>query len=95
MQMLDVIGKARSSAQLSSQRFRIEGHTDTVGTPDTNRALSASRASAVVDFLNRKYNIDRSRLEAVGVGQDGLVVQTGLQIDEPRNRLVRIINVTG
>ena len=92
---LDTLGQALSSADLAGSRFRIEGHTDTVGNRDTNRSLSARRAAAVVDFLSGKFKIDRSRLESAGMGQDALEIRTGDQVDEPRNRRVRVVNITG
>ena len=92
---LDTLGQALSSADLAGSRFRIEGHTDTVGNRDTNRSLSARRATAVVDFLSGKFKIDRSRLESAGMGQDALEIRTGDQVDEPRNRRVRVVNITG
>ena len=60
-----------------------------------NRALSGRRAAAVVDYLSQKYGIDRARLESKGMGQDALLVPTRDQVDEPRNRRVRIVNITG
>ncbi len=95
MKTLDTIGRALSSNDLAGSRFRIEGHTDTVGTRDGNRSLSGRRAAAVVDYLSQKFGIDRGRLESQGMGQDALVVKTGDQVDEPRNRRVRIVNITG
>ena len=90
---LDQLGKALSSSDLAQYRFRIEGHTDTVGSPEINRSLSARRADAVVDYLVTTYHIDRSRLQAVGMGEDDLAVPTGQQVPEPRNRRVRVINL--
>ncbi len=95
MKTLDTIGKALSSPELTGSRFRIEGHTDTVGNRDGNRSLSARRAATVVDYLSQKFGIDRGRLESMGKGQDALLVPTGDQVDEPRNRRVRIVNITG
>jgi outer membrane protein OmpA-like peptidoglycan-associated protein len=48
-------------------RVRIEGHTDNLGNPSFNERLSASRASAVADYLVSQ-GIDRSRLETAGFG---------------------------
>ncbi len=48
---------------------QVEGHTDNTGSADTNRALSASRAQAVVDYLVKK-GTEASRLKAVGFGPD-------------------------
>ena len=90
---LDRLGTALSSPDLSGFRFRIAGHTDTVGSPDSNRALSARRANTVVDYLSSNYHVERSRLEAIGMGSDSPAVATGPQVDEPRNRRVQVINL--
>ena len=90
---LDELGRALASKDLAAYRFRIEGHTDTVGSRDYNRALSERRAIAVVDYVARKYGVDPSRLQAVGMGEDGLLVQTPPQTAEPRNRRVQVINL--
>src|SRR5262249_49947540 len=57
---LDELGRALSSKDLAGYRFRIEGHTDTVGPRDYNRALSERRAEAVVDYVATKYSVDPS-----------------------------------
>ncbi len=90
---LDQLGRALTSSDLAGYRFRIEGHTDTVGSPDHNRSLSARRADAVVDYLASTYNVDRARLQPVGRGSDDLAVPTGPQVPEPRNRRVQVINL--
>ena len=93
MKTLTELGKALSSNTLSTYRFRIEGHTDTVGSADTNKALSERRAETVVTFLMSRFGIDRSRLDPVGMGEDGLLVQTPANTAEPRNRRVQVINL--
>jgi outer membrane protein OmpA-like peptidoglycan-associated protein len=90
---LDELGRALASRELSSYRFRIEGHTDTVGSRDYNRALSQRRALAVVDYVSRKYGVEADRLQAIGMGDTGLLVQTPPQTPEPRNRRVQVINI--
>ncbi len=90
---LTVLGRALSSNTLSGYRFRIEGHTDTVGSVEANKALSERRAQAVVTFLASRFNLDTARLDAVGMGADGLLVQTPPNTAEPRNRRVQIINL--
>ena len=93
MHTLDSLGTALSSQALAAYHFRIEGHTDTVGTQAGNKTLSEKRAEAVVNYLVDKFNVDRSRLEAVGMGESGLLVPTGAQIAEPRNRRVLVVNI--
>ncbi len=90
---LDALGSALASKDLAAYRFRIEGHTDTVGSQDYNRALSERRAKAVVDYVAKKFGVDPSRLEAVGMGEDGLLVTTPPQTSEPRNRRVQVVNL--
>jgi outer membrane protein OmpA-like peptidoglycan-associated protein len=90
---LDELGRALASKDLAAYRFRIEGHTDTVGSRDYNRALSERRAAAVVDYVAKKFGVDPHRLHAVGVGEDGLLIATPPQTPEPLNRRVQVINV--
>lgn len=93
MTTLSALGTALASNTLETYRFRIEGHTDTAGSPEVNKTLSQRRAQAVVTFLASRFHIDPSRLDAVGMGEDGLLVQTPPNTAEPRNRRVQIINL--
>jgi len=92
-QVLDNLGKALSDQTLASYRFRIEGHTDTVGTRPYNKELSDRRAATVVDYLATNFHVNRGRMEAIGMGEDGLLVQTPDQTPEQRNRRVQVVNV--
>ena len=89
---LNDLGRALANPALNGSTFRIEGHTDTVGNPDANKALSARRAATVVDYLVEHYHLDRSKLEAVGMGQEGLLIATPEGRAEPRNRRVQVVN---
>jgi len=93
MGTLEKLGKALEDPGLAGCHFRIEGHTDTVGTPEQNKALSRARAESVAAFLERQFGVAPDRLEPVGVGEEGLPVPTPDQTAEPRNRVVRIINL--
>lgn len=90
---LDQLGRALSSSELANFRFRIEGHTDTVGSADYNRSLSERRADAVVSYLESKFGVQAARLQAIGMGEQGLLVSTPPQTPEPRNRRVQVINL--
>jgi outer membrane protein OmpA-like peptidoglycan-associated protein len=90
---LDQLGKALTDSSLQSYRFRVEGHTDTVGTPEANKALATKRAEAVADYLEKKFSIDASRLDPEGLGASQLLVPTPDQTAEPRNRVVRVVNL--
>ena len=90
---LDQLGQALSTPTLAAYHFRIEGHTDTVGSADLNKSLSERRAEAVVSYLTSKYHIDASRLQAIGMGEDGLAISTPPNTPEARNRRVLVVNV--
>jgi outer membrane protein OmpA-like peptidoglycan-associated protein len=91
--VLDELGKALTSEDLRPFRFRIEGHTDTVGSPAMNQALSERRAAAVRDYLTSRFGVEGARLVTIGLGQTRLAVPTGDNVDEPRNRRVQIVNI--
>ena len=93
MQTLNQLGLALSQSALAPYRFRIEGHTDTVGTAAYNKQLSDQRAAAVADYLATNFKVDRSRLQPVGVGEEGLLVPTPDQTNEPKNRRVAVVNI--
>jgi outer membrane protein OmpA-like peptidoglycan-associated protein len=93
MHTLDELGRALSSPALAAYKFRIEGHTDTVGSRDLNKELSDKRAQAVVSYLASKFNVAPDRMQAVGMGEDGLLVPTPDQTAEPRNRRVQVVNI--
>lgn len=93
--LLDELGAALMSEDLRPFRFRIEGHTDTVGSAAINQALSERRAAAVRAYLTSRFGVEAERLVAVGLGQTRLAVPTGDNVDEPRNRRVQIVNIGG
>lgn len=90
---LDQLGQALNSSDLAGYRFRIVGHTDTVGSPSYNKVLSQRRANAVMKYLIAKFGVKSSRLQAEGVGEAGLLVPTPPQTPEARNRRVQVINL--
>ena len=65
------------------------GHTDTVGADSYNLALSRRRATAVRAELVRD-GVSANLISTSGVGENGLAVPTGQNVNEPRNRRVEI-----
>jgi OmpA-OmpF porin, OOP family len=55
------------SGQYGSLKVQIDGHTDSVGSPGYNVALSERRANAVKQYLIRK-GVDAKRIETQGFG---------------------------
>lgn len=68
----------------------IEGHTDNIGLPEKNKVLSQNRAQSVVDWLVTQ-GVARSRLQAVGFGQDRPRVSNDLPEGQAANRRVELI----
>ena len=77
--------KSNPSMQLS-----VEGHTDNVGTPQSNKALSLARAQAVVDAVVGA-GIASPRLTAVGHGQDNPVADNSTEEGRAQNRRVELV----
>lgn len=65
------------------------GHTDTVGELAANDRLSAQRAERVKTFLV-DIGIPASRIQTAGRGERELLIPTGDNVNEPRNRRVEI-----
>lgn len=93
--VLEALARALASPQLAPFRFRIEGHTDTVGSRELNQGLSERRARAVREALIARHGIAPARLEAIGLGEQQLLVETPDETAEPRNRRVQILNLGG
>ncbi|MBS1150191.1 MAG: OmpA/MotB [Myxococcaceae bacterium] len=75
------------------EQIRIEGHTDNVGKPETNRKLSQRRAESVRDFLTGK-GVAASRLEAQGFGPDRPADVNTSAVGRENNRRVEFVVVT-
>jgi outer membrane protein OmpA-like peptidoglycan-associated protein len=52
----------------TSITMEVSGHTDNIGSPEVNKAISRQRAQAVVNYLVKK-GIARRRLVAEGYGE--------------------------
>ncbi|MCA1662314.1 MAG: OmpA family protein [Novosphingobium sp.] len=81
---------ALTAASLSGKKFRIEGHTDSVGSRDFNVELSKRRAQAVVDYLASK-GAERTRFAVAGYGFDKPIAGTSASNGE--NRRVEVVLV--
>lgn len=90
---VDIIARAlrRMLRRRPDMLILIEGHTDAVGSASANQALSERRADSLRRLLVRRYDIPRRNLEAVGYGEEFLLVPT--QYEEWRNRRVTLRRV--
>ena len=72
-------------------RLTIEGHTDATGAESGNRSLSQKRAEAVKQYLTAEYNVEPSRLTAVGKGESSPVAPNDTPEGRQSNRRVELV----
>jgi len=71
-------------------KISIEGHTDNVGTPQSNKQLSHARASSVMQAVVAQ-GTDAARLKAVGHGQESPVGDNRTEAGRAQNRRVELV----
>ncbi len=81
----------RVLVQFSDAPARIEGHTDTRGNAEANRALSQRRAIAIREYLLENLPISANRLEATGYGEDRPIASNETEEGRTRNRRIEIV----
>jgi len=69
----------------------VVGHTDNVGSYETNLSLSKRRADAVVAALNTEYGINAGRLTANGVASLAPVAVNTTDEGRAKNRRVELV----
>ena len=68
----------------------VEGHTDNVGNPKSNKTLSDERAKAVVAAIVAQ-GIDTKRLSTAGHGQDKPIADNKTEEGRAKNRRVELV----
>jgi len=68
----------------------VEGHTDSVGSPASNKTLSEDRAKSVVTALINK-GISADRLSFAGLGQDKPIADNNTEEGRAKNRRVELV----
>jgi OmpA-OmpF porin, OOP family len=72
-------------------KLYVVGHTDNVGSLDSNMKLSKDRADAVVKVLIEKHGIAPARLKAYGVASLAPVVSNDTSEGKAKNRRVELV----
>jgi len=71
-------------------KVSIEGHTDNVGTPQSNKTLSTQRAKSVMDAVVQKGTA-ATRLTSLGWGQEKPIADNRSEEGKAKNRRVEIV----
>ena len=69
----------------------VVGHTDYVGTPESNLTLSSARAASVVKYLTASLGVDSKRLGSFGAGPYAPVAPNITDEGRARNRRVELV----
>lgn len=76
-------------------KLLVVGHTDAVGSFESNRTLSQRRADAIAAALTTQHGIDRKRLFAVGVSFASPVASNAEEGGRAKNRRVELVEMPG
>lgn len=71
-------------------KIGVEGHTDNVGTPASNKTLSEARAKSVVSAIVSQ-GISADRLSPAGFGQDKPIADNTTEEGRAKNRRVELV----
>ncbi len=80
---------AQSMKSNPNTRWRVEGHTDAIGSDSYNMDLSRRRAESVVNYLVSN-GVERNRLEVVPLGESNPIATNDTQEGRSMNRRVEI-----
>jgi outer membrane protein OmpA-like peptidoglycan-associated protein len=69
---------------------RVEGHTDSIGSEEYNRALSVRRAEAVYRYLVNR-GVDPERFTVEGLGEGNPIASNDTEAGRAQNRRVELI----
>lgn len=85
---------AQALKAFPSWRFRIEGHTDAIGSDASNLTLSKSRAEAVRGALVSRFGVPASQLTTEGYGEQRPRQTNDTDVGRARNRRVELVRVS-
>ncbi len=76
-------------------KVAVVGHTDSTGDFNYNKDLSERRAQSIVDALMKDFDVDASRLAAVGVGELVPMATNDTDFGRSENRRVELVVIDG
>jgi len=70
--------------------LEIEGHTDSIGAPETNERIGLARAEAVKRYLYEQYQIPLHKMNVISYGKDKPIAPNKTKAGRAQNRRVVI-----
>jgi len=90
--ILNEWGAALQSQELAAAKtIKIEGHTDSTGSDESNMSLSELRALAVKTYLLREFGLDPSLFQIVPYGESLPYASNSTEAGRSLNRRVEIV----
>jgi len=71
--------------------IEIQGHTDSTGTDEVNKALGQKRADSVMMYLYTQHHIPLHRMSVVSLGSSMPIADNGMRDGRSQNRRVEIL----
>ena len=72
--------------------IRVSGHTDNVGNPKSNQALSEARAQSVRTYL-MSQGINGDRIDVVGFGEEQPIASNDTEEGRQQNRRIEVVEL--
>ena len=82
---------AETAKKYPRLKLRIEGHTDSTGSDETNKTLSQQRADAVKNYLVSQDGLAAEQISAIGFGESHPVASNETADGRSQNRRVEFI----
>ena len=77
--------------EFSDSQVLLEGHTDSIGNPGTNKRLSEERAKAVREYILANMEIERAQVSAIGYGDTKPVASNKTVEGRELNRRIDVV----
>lgn len=87
--LLEKVDKALGTVGAAS--VTIQGHTDSVGSPEKNKEISAERAQAVQDYMVNKGSLSSNQIRSEGLGEESPISDNKTSRGRAENRRIDLL----
>lgn len=76
---------------VGARSITVEGHTDSLGSPEKNREVSEKRAEAVQNYIVNQGKISSNQVKAVGMGEESPISDNSTARGRSENRRIDLV----